>query len=1769
MLSIDLHYRGLTQNLRTFFTLFFILETVAVAQAAPPVTDGLHAWYAADTLTGLVDGDQVDNWPTGTGNHDLDLTALGADVPFYSVTGFKNGPSVHFSTNTPMGTVTNVGLTGDPAFTVVFAGTIIELNESIFSHPWAWGDGSGETGYSGGASVFEIQSSDTNARVDYATGYNRDANTPNGSFNGLLGEPVIVTFARQPGPLSLTTTIVINGVEQPINGSLSAPDIIDTPFHVGPSYSQYGAYSPTMKVAEVIIYDRALDMSEILSIESYLTDKYRFTYDAQLAQIIAPSEAVLVESTLTPTVVVRNNGISTETIPVLLTIGTAYSETSSITLEAGASGEATFPPWHADTLGTFDIIAKISFSEDQVPGNDTFQSVVTVHDSNYGLMAYYPFNSNAIDESGNGHDGTVYGATLAQDRHGNPSTAYSFDGINDYIKASANGLPTGERTVSLWFYANTVANGAPLLGYGGNGGPPGTSWLMMINDSTVPAYTIDVHYPNSTRLSYAYFEEPVEKWHHFAATTDPTGTRIFVDGNPVASDVFFVNNTYVNGKDLSIGVIPNGYGIAPYTDPNISYFNGVIDEVRVYDRVLSQVEIESLIDLKITTPSRLSAKLGEFVSYQLLAKGGSHPYLWSVIDGSLPPGMTLNPEGVFSGTPTGTGEFILTIAVTDNKNEVAEKQFALEVLLITPPPDIRIHKSGTVAVPGRIMDYFISVENAGTIVTDDIVIEEHLISSDFKTDIFSFVSATPEPDFLKDGFVIVWLISPLGPGEQQLLTYKVQLNASVPLDTSVVGAVCRDEDGNPDLDCMRERMNKTGGSCELCVSACNAAYCEALEGCVDAADKFGYLLKKIWLTGCGIVFGQCSGCLVGCTDECQNECSKNNSARCQECPNGYACDEQTSCGPVDPNEKLVNAERYIQPDQLLVYPIHFENIGTIEARDIFITDVLDTNLDLSTLELLTPEGASFDPVTRSLRWELLNRDLLPGETGNILLSIKPLPGLPSGTEIRNDATIQFEVFDLFTTNEVVNIIDTTRPVGVVNPLPAETSMLDFQISWSGTDTVGEIDYYTVLVSEDSGDFTPFVERTSETSAIFTGESGKTYGFICITVDTAGNIEIQDDVAETTTHVYVPLDRDNDGIPDIIEDANSNGVVDLGETDPQDPDSDNDGFDDGQEDSNFNGIVDVGESDPTNIDSIVGSTSLVLRTGYNQVSFPAETMSYNDLTTLMEALGGNAIIEKMLVFDQTSQQYLEAGYNDGGEFYGTNLTLSAGQGLPGLIIYAKQDVDFEFTSRYCYPWDLKQGLNLLGTPCLAGGYTSFDLLTSLGTPDEIISFQDFNPENGLFETASYLDGYPVGALFAVKPGDAYLISMKTGKVVDSIVHQVHGLNFSPYMDGQDPNSGSIISEEQIRERLAIIKPYTRWIRSFSSTHGLENTAIIAHVMGLKTAVGAWLDGDETTNETEITNLINIAKQGHADLLIVGSEVLLRGELTENKLLEYINHVHSEVPGIPVTYSDVYGEILSHPSVIDAVDIVFVNYYPYWEGISIDQAVQAIHCWHKDVVAAANGKKVVVSETGWPSDGNQIGDAIPSPENISSFFLNFQSWSQKNNVESFYFEVFDETWKAVPEGQQGAHWGVWDKDGNLKPGMEKVFQGETVEGQWEQSDIIGDPGEPEIYFTHVPSPGSYENLAGSILHVDPEEYAVAVYIKVNGGWWTKPTFTHPLTSLFCNGDWVADVTTGGSDQNATHLAAFLIPEGYNPPEMRGGSTLPVELDENAVASTEIER
>lgn len=259
-------------------------------------------------------------------------------------------------------------------------------------------------------------------------------------------------------------------------------------------------------------------------------------------------------------------------------------------------------------------------------------------------------------------------------------------------------------------------------------------------------------------------------------------------------------------------------------------------------------------------------------------------------------------------------------------------------------------------------------------------------------------------------------------------------------------------------------------------------------------------------------------------------------------------------------------------------------------------------------------------------------------------------------------------------------------------------------------------------------------------------------------------------------------------------------------------------------------------------------------------------------------------------------------------------------------------------------------------------------------------------------------------------------------------KIHGISFSPYIEGQGP--GTQIEAAQIRERLNVIQPYVHWIRTFSCTEGNELIPAIAAESGLKTLVGVWLDDNLEHNELEISNAIDVAKAGHANILGVGNEVLLRGDLTEDQLIDYVNRVKDGVPGIEVGYVDAYFEFVDHPRITAACDVILANCYPFWEGCPADYSLPYMKEMYRRAVGAANGKKVIVSETGWPNIGTAVKGAVPSFENAIKYFINTCKWAEEDDVEIFYFSSFDEAWKVAAEGDVGAYWGLWDKDGNPK-------------------------------------------------------------------------------------------------------------------------------------------
>ena len=242
-------------------------------------------------------------------------------------------------------------------------------------------------------------------------------------------------------------------------------------------------------------------------------------------------------------------------------------------------------------------------------------------------------------------------------------------------------------------------------------------------------------------------------------------------------------------------------------------------------------------------------------------------------------------------------------------------------------------------------------------------------------------------------------------------------------------------------------------------------------------------------------------------------------------------------GSLDPNMKLASSgfgtEGYLTKDRTLMYEIHFENLktATAPARDIYVTDTLDSDLDWSTLKQgassHTPSTVQLDTSSGVLRWTFNSINLPPnlhppeGE-GYINFTIQPRRTVPSGTRITNRAAIVFDLNDPILTNEVLNTIDDLPPQSSVAHLAPEQNNVAFKLDWGGTDTESGVAWYQVFVSRDGGPFTLWTQ-TPKTSGVYIADNGHSYGFASLAVDNVGHAEAVHVVADATTRVNAEED----------------------------------------------------------------------------------------------------------------------------------------------------------------------------------------------------------------------------------------------------------------------------------------------------------------------------------------------------------------------------------------------------------------------------------------------------------------------------------------------------------------------------------------------------------------------------------------------------------------------------------------------------------------------
>lgn len=257
-----------------------------------------------------------------------------------------------------------------------------------------------------------------------------------------------------------------------------------------------------------------------------------------------------------------------------------------------------------------------------------------------------------------------------------------------------------------------------------------------------------------------------------------------------------------------------------------------------------------------------------------------------------------------------------------------------------------------------------------------------------------------------------------------------------------------------------------------------------------------------------------------------------------------------------------------------------------------------------------------------------------------------------------------------------------------------------------------------------------------------------------------------------------------------------------------------------------------------------------------------------------------------------------------------------------------------------------------------------------------------------------------------------------------------VSYAPYYKpGMNPTiKSSFVDPVQIEQDLQALSKVTRCVRTYSVGQGLDYVPKAAQKLGMQVILGAWVGWVDADNRTELKLAVQQANQ-YADTvraIVVGNEVLLRGEQSEAKMHEYLQWVKANTK-VPLTYADVWEFWLKYPTLEQDVDFITVHILPYWEDkpVAIEQAVA-----HTASVMGHLGtvfkKPLLIGETGWPSQGRQRFRAQPSVINQVLYVRGFLQAAKQLGWQYNIIEAFDQPWKRELEGTVGGYWGVLNAD-----------------------------------------------------------------------------------------------------------------------------------------------
>jgi exo-beta-1,3-glucanase (GH17 family) len=279
-----------------------------------------------------------------------------------------------------------------------------------------------------------------------------------------------------------------------------------------------------------------------------------------------------------------------------------------------------------------------------------------------------------------------------------------------------------------------------------------------------------------------------------------------------------------------------------------------------------------------------------------------------------------------------------------------------------------------------------------------------------------------------------------------------------------------------------------------------------------------------------------------------------------------------------------------------------------------------------------------------------------------------------------------------------------------------------------------------------------------------------------------------------------------------------------------------------------------------------------------------------------------------------------------------------------------------------------------------------------------------------------------------------------ELADAAVARISCVSYSPSSDPQESmrNDALVISPERIERDLRILAERFDCVRTYSQAHGLDAVPRIAHRLGMQTLLGIWLGRDPIANEQEIQIAIRTVARDREAIraVIVGNEVLLRGELTAADLAGYLQRVHAATQ-MPVTYADVWEFWRrAHAKLSPYVSFMTIHILPYWEDepVRVDQAVAHVRQIYSEMRTLFPNQPVLIGETGWPSVGRQRRGAVPSRVNQIRFIREFLNAATAEKIPYNVIEAFDQPWKRLQEGTVGGYWGIYDSQRRAKMSLQ---------------------------------------------------------------------------------------------------------------------------------------